>query len=154
MKISAFLTAAGNRAAQFGRATLQVLYAPAKLLKRIFYVFFIVPEQLDHVRLELLDTQRKLQVLTFRNEKLEAIFKEAFEVNVDAAFHRDGQNHVIVFGRFKGRDYVNSYTLSGGDFDAVLRHLQELTRYTKVRRMDAPPVFRATWERINPDRDL
>lgn len=57
-------------------------------------------------------------------------------------------NVVILVGSYRGRDYVQCYSMDGRDFTGILEHLREASRHTgRIGRIDAPPAFRAVIDR-------
>ena len=54
---------------------------------------------------------------------------------------------MIVIGRYKNADYVQTYALDTPDLAALIDQLRIMERTAMVRRIDAPPIFRAAFER-------
>jgi len=65
---------------------------------------------------------------------LENIIKDRTDVHMD--IHKNSCN-IIVIGKYRDRDYVNSYSLSYRDFKSVVDHLIEISRYTNVGKIDS-----------------
>ncbi len=78
---------------------------------------------------------------------LENLVKDHTNIAIDVGF--SGANHVIVVGRYKNADYVQTYNIHTDDFSAFVDQLRNMERYGKVRRVDAPPTFRAAFSRID-----
>ncbi|MBR7777399.1 hypothetical protein [Undibacterium rugosum] len=78
-----------------------------------------------------------------RIAQLETVLRERTNIAVDVGF-RDG-NHVIVIGRYKNTDYVQTYSLSDGDISAIIEQLRMMERYGAVKRVDAPPRIRGVF---------
>lgn len=76
---------------------------------------------------------------------LESILKERTNIAVDVGFRE--ASHVIVIGRYRGNDYIQSYTLNETDLDGLIRHLREMEKFGNIRRIDAPPMFKAAFKR-------
>ena len=76
---------------------------------------------------------------------LEAIVRDRTNIAVDVGF-RDA-NHVIVIGRYKNSDYVQTFHLPERELGPLIDRLREMSRYGRITRVDAPPVFRAAFER-------
>lgn len=85
--------------------------------------------------------------LLARIREAEAFIRERTDVSVDAAFSSRDVNSVIVLGRYRGVDYVQTFQLPGGDFDHVVQMLKEMSRYHKVRYIDAPQPMSAVIKR-------
>ena len=83
--------------------------------------------------------------LRSRIDDLDALVRDRTNIAVDVGFR--GANHVIVVGRYRNTDYVQTYTLDGLDIGEMIEHLRRLEKNAVVRRVDAPPVFRASFER-------
>ncbi|MFZ2982025.1 MAG: hypothetical protein WA085_13415 [Sphingobium sp.] len=80
-----------------------------------------------------------------RISELEKLVRERTNIAVDVGFK--SANHVIVVGRYKNADYVQTYALDTPDLAVMIERLREMERYGKVARIDAPPVFKAVFER-------
>ena len=76
---------------------------------------------------------------------LESVLKERTNIAVDVGFRE--ASHVIVIGRYRGNDYIQSYTINGTDLDGLIRHLREMEKFGNIRRIDSPPVFKAAFKR-------
>ena len=79
-----------------------------------------------------------------RIAELEKLVRDRTNIAVDVGFR--SMNHVIVVGRYKGADYVQTYTLDTPDIAALIDQLRQMERHGAVRRVDAPPPFRAVFE--------
>lgn len=82
-----------------------------------------------------------------RVTRLEAVIKERTELNVDISPSRHGRSHVVLVGRYNGRDYVESFSLDDREFSNMVCRLREMERYAFVNRVDAPPTFRGVFEK-------
>jgi len=80
-----------------------------------------------------------------RIAELEKLVKDRTNISVDAGFR--SASHVIVIGRYRNADYVQTFEMDTPSLDALIDQLREHERYGKVVRVDAPPVFRAVFER-------
>jgi len=76
---------------------------------------------------------------------LEALVRDHTNIAVDVGF-RDA-NHVIVVGRYKNSDYVQSFSLPEQEMRPLIDRLRDMSKYGRVARVDAPPVFRAAFKR-------
>ena len=79
-----------------------------------------------------------------RIAELEKLVRDRTNIAVDVGF-RDA-NHVIVVGRYRNADYVQTYTLNAPDLSSLIADLRQMEKHGIVRRLDAPPVFRAVFE--------
>jgi hypothetical protein len=80
-----------------------------------------------------------------RIAELEKLVRDRTDIAVDVGFKNE--SHVIVMGRYKNADYVQSYALNTPDFAALIDQLRNMKRHGTVRWTDAPPQFRAVFER-------
>lgn len=73
--------------------------------------------------------------------------KQLTTIGVDIGFHPGGDNNwAIMVGKYKGRDYVQTFAMNGEDFRHVLDQLKALSKHGMVRMVDAPPGFKAVIE--------
>lgn len=54
---------------------------------------------------------------------------------------------MIVVGRYRNADYVQTYALDTPNLAVLIGQLRQMERCGAVRRVDAPPLFRAVFER-------
>ncbi len=80
-----------------------------------------------------------------RIAELEKLVRDRTNIAVDVGFK--SASHVIVAGRYKNADYVPTYALDTQDFAALIDQLRMMERTAVVRRIDAPPQFRAVFAR-------
>ncbi|MBK9309165.1 MAG: hypothetical protein IPN12_00190 [Rhodocyclaceae bacterium] len=80
-----------------------------------------------------------------RIAELEKLVRDRTNIAIDVEFK--SASHVIVVGRYKNADYVQTYALDTPDFSALIDRLRDMQRYGQVQRIDAPPIFRAAFER-------
>lgn len=52
------------------------------------------------------------------------------------------QSYVIVVGKYKGMDYVESYNFGSIDFSDLVARLEDMRKHGAIDRVDAPPQFR------------
>lgn len=76
---------------------------------------------------------------------LEALIRDRTNIAVDVGFKT--ASHVIVIGRYRNADYVQSYSLSTDDLGHLIEHLKAMDKTGQVRRVDAIPSFKAVYER-------
>lgn len=80
-----------------------------------------------------------------RIAELEKLVKDRTNIAVDVGFR--SASHVIVIGRYRNADYVQTFEIDAPDLIRLVDQLRELERYGAVKRVDAPPQFRAVFER-------
>lgn len=78
----------------------------------------------------------------------ESLIRERTEVAADIHPSRIGESFVIVVGRYRNNDYVQTYSLGReGQVDHIIHTLRSMERTAEVRRIDAPPIFKQVFER-------
>lgn len=95
--------------------------------------------------IDLRITRADIQRAHARIEELEKLVRDRTNIAVDVGFR--GASHVIVVGRYKNADYVQTYSLDTPHLTALIGQLRDMERHGSVRRVDAPPQFRAVFER-------
>lgn len=83
-----------------------------------------------------------------RIAELEKLVRDHTNIAVDVGFK--SANHVIVIGRYRNADYVQTYSLHENEMGPLIDRLRDMDRHGRVQRVDAPPAFRAAFKR---DRD-
>ncbi|KKN66524.1 hypothetical protein LCGC14_0470580 [marine sediment metagenome] len=72
-------------------------------------------------------------------EDAEQFIRDRTTVDVDVGI--SPQNHssqIIVVGRYRNNDYIQTYQMPDHDFTALVEHLRELSKYATIQRIDAP----------------
>jgi hypothetical protein len=77
---------------------------------------------------------------------LEKLVRDRTTISVDVGLH--GCSHVIVMGRYRNTDFVQTYEVRHDELGKLIDHLQRASHYGVVRRVDAPPQIRAAFERL------
>lgn len=85
--------------------------------------------------------------LLARIREAEAFIRERTDVSVDCSFSARDVNSIIVLGRYRGVDYVQTFQVPGGDFEHVVQMLRDMSRYHNVRYVDAPQPMSAVIKR-------
>jgi len=78
--------------------------------------------------------------------ELEALVRNRTNIGADVGYFKDA-NHVIVVGRYKNADYVQTYSIHTEDMSSMIDTLRQMERHGAVKRLDAPPIFKAVFER-------
>lgn len=91
------------------------------------------------------------------NYSLNAVWKRVGELDrkidqhtvtgVDVGFGPKDRSWVVVVGRFKGSDYVQTYDLGHADFEHLVRQIQAMRKSGAATYVDSPPQMRAVFER-------
>ena len=71
--------------------------------------------------------------------------KASTDISVDC--HLDGMNTIIVIGRYRNADYIQTYDIRMRDFQELVDYLRTLENHGTVRRIDAVPGFKAIVEK-------
>ena len=82
--------------------------------------------------------------LTTRVRTLERIIKSVTEIDVDLAGHVKGRNTIIMIGRYRDRDLIQVFDVSGYDFKSILHILRDLRRQGQLNVIDMPYGMDAT----------
>ena len=82
-----------------------------------------------------------MATLRARVEKAENVIRERTDIHMD--IHYKSDNQIIVAGKYSGRDYVQIYNISEDDFSHLIPILKDMELYGHMRRVDAPPGFKA-----------
>lgn len=77
--------------------------------------------------------------------ELEALIRDRTDIAVDVRFRE--ASHIIVVGRYKNADYVQSFTMRDTELEGLIRQLRDMERGGYVRRIDAVPEIRAVIKR-------
>lgn len=87
--------------------------------------------------------QDDVNYLHNRISELEKIIRERTDVAVDVNY--SGHNHIIVVGQYKNTGYIQTYAINTDDLYHLIKQLEGMEKYGKVRVIDAPPTFNATF---------
>lgn len=83
-----------------------------------------------------------------RLSALENEFRDRTEIHADIAWHSKADSCIIIAGRYKNRDYVRTFSVTS---DCLADLVEDLIRWEKqyghVKTLDAPPLFKAVFER-------
>lgn len=60
---------------------------------------------------------------------------------LDADIGHRGECTVIMIGRFRGRDYVQSYDMSVSEFSDYAKYMEDAAKRRVIRVVDKPPMF-------------
>lgn len=87
-----------------------------------------------------------------RMDDLDRLVRERTDIAVDVAYQGPDRTHVIVVGRYRNRDYVQTYSYQPEDFLGLMERLRDMERHGIVRQLDGPPMVKAVFERERRDR--
>ena len=83
------------------------------------------------------EANRTLKAVRRRMDKLDRLIRERTDIAVDVRFGEP--NYVIVVGRYKNADYVQTYSVKSDDLGYLVDMLKNMERHAQVRIVDAPP---------------
>lgn len=80
-----------------------------------------------------------------RAESLEKLIRDRTTIAADIGPGPRSENYAIVIGRYRGADYVQTFTLDADSLCGMIDQLRRLEHDMcgTVRRVDAPPIFRS-----------
>lgn len=82
-------------------------------------------------------------VMRERIGELETLVRERTDIGVDIELGRSAPNHIIVIGRYRNSDYVQTYSVSDRDLEGIISLLDDLRKHGSVRFVDSVPKIRA-----------
>lgn len=77
--------------------------------------------------------------------EVEGLIRERTKTGIDV--HFKSGSHVIVLGRYKGVDFVNSYVLRDHEFHEIVDHVKHLERTSQTKFIDTIPEFEAVFKK-------
>ena len=80
--------------------------------------------------------------------------KRATKVHVDVSATQKGFTQVVIIGQYRGRDYVNTFSLRPGCIEDLIERLTQMSRYAGIGRIDAPMSVDATIKHSLKDRGV
>ena len=66
---------------------------------------------------------------------------------LDADVHARGTSTIIVMGRFRGNDFIQTYDLGVNDFEHAVRMFRDMSKRHQARSVDCPPGVKAIFTR-------
>jgi hypothetical protein len=100
-------------------------------------------------------TRLKIASLEARVHNLQVMVRERTEIHADISGNARGQNVIIVVGRYRNRDYVQAYSVSVESLAEMVEILKRWEwQYGHVKTLDAPPAFKACFERDKDRRGI
>jgi len=74
-------------------------------------------------------------------KRAEKLIIDRTEIHADIHFKNKSKNTAIMIGRYRGRDYVQTFDMDQHDFESIIGWLRNLKQQGYVRYIDAPPVM-------------
>lgn len=86
---------------------------------------------------------------------VEDLVRDRTTLHADISMTGRDPSFVILVGRYRSRDYVQTFHLPSEDFGGLVDQCVHMSRKLgRWGRLDAPPVFHAAFERgFHPDHD-
>lgn len=84
-----------------------------------------------------------------RISSLEKLVRDQTTISADIGPNISG-NYVIVVGRYKNNDYVETFLFNSDSLAEIIEQLKHMRKYGRVDRVDCPPTMRhiiPRWER-------
>lgn len=78
---------------------------------------------------------------------LDSKIAELTDIGVDYSYRGKDPNHIIIVGRYKNVDIVQTFSIHGQDLDYLMNLLKDMERHARVKFVDAPPEIRAVMKR-------
>ena len=128
-----------------------------KWFKDLFHVVRVYKEQNRLLAEELQNLKNKLNEQEGRidycfdevNAGVNTI-KERTDISADVTFSRHAKNQIVVIGRYKNCDYIQTYSILDNDFDYLINMLKDMQRHGVVSKIDAVPHMSAVLKRETP----
>lgn len=101
--------------------------------------------------------QDKAALLAAARQEIAAVDKlirDRTTLHADISMTGRDPSFVILVGRYRNRDYVQTFYLPDEDFGGLVAQCVHMSRKLgRWGRLDAPPMFTAAFERFHPDHD-
>lgn len=96
---------------------------------------------------QILDLRKQLAAASQKADRTNQLLRDRTDMGVDISYSRKEDSWVILVGRFKGQDYVQTFSMNSENFDGMIQICREMQKTAVLRRCDAPPIFRSVLER-------
>jgi hypothetical protein len=83
-----------------------------------------------------------MAALRRRIDEAENCIRSRTDIAVDVPVGWNSPCQIIVVGRYKGGDYIQTFTVQSGDLGQIVDLLKDMVRYGVVRHVDAAPHVR------------
>lgn len=74
---------------------------------------------------------------------IKRLLRERNVAHLDVSAASREPNTIIAIGRHRGREFIQTYRFTDGEFDHLVRTMRELTRHSRLGIIDGPPQMRA-----------
>lgn len=103
--------------------------------------------QIDRQEYALRALQNRVFAQSSRMDALDKLIRERTEIAVDAAVVPQDTSYVITVGKYRNADYVQVFSIQGGEFYALVEQLKALRRHGVLKYADGPVLIKAAVER-------
>ena len=108
--------------------------------KRLFYAV----QNFERIESEAKASQQCCSWLKGRVDDAVKTIKDRTELHVDVSPTCKGDPHqIVLIGRYRNRDYVQTFSVHPEDFRGLVERCIEMQRYAHRGRIDAVPEMRA-----------
>lgn len=92
---------------------------------------------------------RRLRAAENEVARVKQVIIDHTEIAADIAYHPRGGSFVLVVGRYKNREYIQTFSIDDYELNFLVDQLVRMERsmLAKVTKMDAPPIFKAIFEK-------
>lgn len=105
-------------------------------LKRLNYIV----NNYDTDKIDMLD---RLRACDLRIKDGVNIIKERTSIHADVNFNSRDDSQIIMIGRYRNNDYIQTFSVNRGDFEGLLEQLRQMEKYGVVRHVDTVPMMKA-----------
>lgn len=96
---------------------------------------------------KVLGYDSELRALRTEIMALRGLIKDRTEISFDISHTTRDVSYAIMVGRYRDRDFVQTFSLGPSDFRQVIDWFRSLERHAAIRVVDAPPVFKSVFKR-------
>lgn len=114
-----------------------------KFIKKLRYIVANFDSLMDEAQRTASLASTYARQADTRSRAAQAMIKERTEVSASLSCTAHGRNSIIVIGRYKKADYVQTYSVDSRDFESLIQQLRSMDRYGTVNKLEAVPELRA-----------
>lgn len=89
--------------------------------------------------------EKEISFLEKRIESAEKIIRDRTDINVDIN-RRKHENQIIVIGKYRNIDYIQTFTVDSRDFSYTIDMLKKMDRYGTLNKVDSAPDIKAVFK--------
>jgi hypothetical protein len=103
-------------------------------------------QDIGTVRFVIESYRANIDALQSQINDLRTIIRANIDIHADVSMTNRAPSTVIVIGKFRNHDVVQTYSIQTGELKEIIEHLRSLERYGTVRSVDAMPGFKGIAE--------